>query len=102
MNPLERHLREVVDPTWNYAHRCRTWDDHVMNAVMGLCGEAGEVLDVHKKIYFHAEKDRREEVLLELGDVGYYYPKVIELYGFSLEEVLEANKKKLFERYDIK
>lgn len=102
MNPLEKHLREVVDRTWNAANRCKTWDDHVWNAVSGLAGEAAEVLDVHKKMYFHAEKDRREEILLELGDVCFYLPKVIELHGFSLEEVLEANKVKLFKRYGIK
>jgi NTP pyrophosphatase (non-canonical NTP hydrolase) len=102
MNILEQHLREVVDRTWNYNKRCKTWDDHVWNAASGLSAEAGEVLDVHKKMFFHKERDRKEELMLELGDVLYYAPKLIELHGFTVEEVLAANKKKLFERYGIK
>lgn len=100
-NPLEKHLREVVDRTWNFAGKCKTWDDHVLNAAMGLAGEAGEVLDVHKKHYFHADKDRRAEVREELGDVCFYLPKAIELWGFTLEECCEDNKVKLFSRYGI-
>jgi NTP pyrophosphatase (non-canonical NTP hydrolase) len=102
MDLLTKHLHDVVCPTWNFANRCKTWDDHVWNATAGLAAESNEVLDVHKKMYFHAEKDRREEILEELGDVAYYYTKLIELHGFTLEEVLEFNKRKLFDRYDIK
>ena len=100
-NPLEAHLHEVVNVTWNYAGRLEGWKDHVLNAVMGLAGEAAEVLDEHKKLLFHAEKDRSEEIKLELGDVCYYLGKTLDLHGLTLEEVLEANKKKLFERHGV-
>ncbi len=102
MGKLSRHLKEVIEPTWNAAHRCETEKDHYLNAVMGLAGEAGEVLDAHKKSYFHKPRDIREEVLLELGDVMYYWLKLKDLWGFTLDEILEANKKKLFARYDVK
>lgn len=100
-NPIEKHCREVVDLTWNHAKRCRDEQDEVMNAALGLVAEAGEVADIVKKSFFHKPKDRRAELLLELGDVMYYYAKFIDLYGFTLEEILEANKVKLFERYNI-
>lgn len=100
-NPLEQHLHEVVNVTWNYAGRLEDFKDHAMNAVAGLAGEAGEVLDEHKKLFYHTPKDRLEGIKLELGDVCYYLAKVLELHGLSLEEVLAANKAKLFERHNV-
>ena len=99
-DPLAIHLREVVNKTWDYAGRLRDFQDEVMNASLGLVGEAGEVADTVKKMFFHTEAPgRRAELLLECGDVAYYYTKLLDLFGFTLEEVLEANKKKLFERH---
>ena len=101
-NPLEQHLAEVVDLTWNIAGRCETWDDHVHNAVEGLASEAGEVLDAHKKLFWHKPKDRREEIIEEIGDTCYYLAKLLQLHGLSLEECLANNKAKLFERHGVK
>ena len=102
MGALERHKRDVVDQTWNFAGRLKSDQDHMLNAVMGLASEASEVLDEHKKLYFHSEKDRRDLIFLELGDVCYYLAKVLDLYGWTLKEVLEGNKAKLFERHGVK
>lgn len=99
MNPLDIHLNEVVNVSWNYAGRIQGWQDHVMNAVLGLGGEAGEIIDLHKKMFFHTEKNRHDELVNELGDLCFYLAKVLELHGITLEECLEANKKKLRERH---
>ncbi len=101
MDALTKHCQEVVNPTWNYAGRCRDVQDETMNAALGIAGEGGEVADVIKKTFFHAEKSRREELKLELGDLMYYTAKLMNLYGFTLDEILEANKAKLFERYNV-
>lgn len=98
-NPLDRHLHEVVNVSWNYAKRIETWQDHVMNAVLGLGGEAGEIVDLHKKLFYHTEKDRRDELINELGDLCFYLAKVMELHGITLEECLEANMVKLQARH---
>ncbi len=101
-NPLEAHVAEVVDKTWNAAGRCKTWEDHVTNAYVGLVAEAGEVADVHKKMFYHKPKDRTEELVAEIGDVCFYLGKLLQLHGLTLEECLANNKAKLFERYEIK
>ena len=94
------HLITVVNPTWNCSGRLKTEKDEILNAVMGLGGEAGEVVDLHKKIFFHTPKgDRREEILSELGDVLYYFNKVRSLYGFTMKEIAEFNRNKLSERH---
>lgn len=99
MNPLEKHLKDVVNKCWNYAGKAKSWQDEVMNAVLGLAGEAGEVADLHKKMFYHSEKDRTLELINELGDVCYYLVKVMDLHGITLEQVLAANKEKLMARY---
>lgn len=101
---LMRHLNDVVNKTWNYSGKVKDNKDAMMNAVLGLAGEAGEVADFHKKFFYHKDKANdmakaREELLLELGDVSYYLVKVIDLWGFTVKEVLEANKNKLTKRH---
>lgn len=97
---LDAHLREVINKTWNYAGRCDTREKQLLNAVLGLAGEAGETADIYKKELFHtAGKDRQEEKLSELGDVMFYLTKLIQLEGFTVAEVLAYNRKKLASRH---
>lgn len=101
-NPLDRHLHEVVNVSWNFAKRCETKEDEILNAVLGLGGEAGEVVDTVKKYRFHTPKPLeffRAKIVLELGDVLYYVCKIMDLFNISLEEVLEGNRKKLESRH---
>jgi len=98
-NPLEQHLEEVVNVSWNYAGRIEDWKDHVSNAVLGLGGEAGEIVDLHKKIFYHTEKDRHDDLINEFGDLFFYAAKLMELHGITLEECLAANRAKLIDRH---
>lgn len=102
MGRLKRHYNEVVKKLWNKSQRCETEKDHYLNAALGLAGEAGEVADIHKKHFYHKPKDYRDELRLELGDVYFYLLKVQDLWGFTTEEILEANREKLFERYEVR
>lgn len=101
-NPLDAHLEAVVNPCWNFAKRLTTWEDHVSNAVVGLAAEAGEVLDVHKKMFYHTPKPYKvfqDQIKQEMGDVCFYLAKLLELHGLTLEEVLAANAEKLQSRH---
>lgn len=96
------HYFNVIDKTWNYAHRCETSNDHFSNATLGLTGEAGEVADQVKKMLFHTEKSyefHRAKLVSEMGDVLFYLIKLMELTGISVEEALEDNAKKLASRH---
>lgn len=100
---LKKHFKEVVSKLWNNSGRCETDKDHFMNAALGLAAEAGEVADIHKKFFYHRQKEGyREELLLELGDVYFYLLKVQDLWGFTTKEILDANRAKLFQRYNVK
>jgi NTP pyrophosphatase (non-canonical NTP hydrolase) len=100
-NLLKRHLDEVVNVSWNFAGRCDTTDKELMNAVLGLAGESGEVADQFKKFFFHTKdaKNYRDSVCSELGDVMYYWLKTVELMGLTPEEVLQVNREKLESRH---
>jgi NTP pyrophosphatase (non-canonical NTP hydrolase) len=99
---LKNHLNNIVNKSWNYAGRCKTWQDEIGNAGFGLVGEAGEVADQIKKMLYHTEKPlefHREKITQELGDVVFYFLKLSELMGISLEDIVKANREKLESRH---
>jgi len=75
---------------------CRT---PVEGSIMGLAGEAGEVVDLLKKILYHGKLLDREKLKLELGDVLWYVADVARQYGIPLSEVRDGNVAKLTERF---
>lgn len=99
---MKDHLSEVINKSWNFAGRADTVEKQLQNALIGLASESGETLDIGKKLWFHTEKPFdffKDKFLSELGDVAYYWLKSVELCGFTVEEVLAYNKKKLESRH---
>lgn len=63
---------------------------------LGVAGEAGEVAEVIKKSLRGGGFDfNREHLLLELGDVLWYLVGLADTFGWSLEDVMEANYQKI-------
>lgn len=60
------------------------------HALLGLLGEAYEVL---------VDWDRPERLKLELGDILFYVTTLAHLQGMTLEDLMDANVKKLTERF---
>ena len=73
--------------------------DVLINGVMGLCGEAGEVIDLVKKHLHQGHELDREAIKKELGDIAWYLAETAYVLGFSLEEVFQGNIEKLKMRY---
>lgn len=69
---------------------------------LGLCGEAGEVAEKLKKVLRDDKgvmtEETKEAVKKELGDVQWYVAYLAHKLGFTLQEVAEANLKKLYAR----
>ena len=55
----------------------------LINGVMGLCGESGEVIDLVK----------------ELGDVAWYLAETAYALDYDLESIFQMNLDKLAQRY---
>lgn len=71
----------------------------LLNGVLGLTGEAGEVSDLVKKGIFHEKGIDLEHLKKELGDCLWYVAMICESCGFSLDDVMQTNIDKLIARY---
>lgn len=71
----------------------------VDNAVYGLCGELGELVDLLKKAKFQGHFLDLEKVILESGDVLWYLAELATGCGLSLGDIAQRNIKKLRQRY---
>ena len=71
----------------------------LLNGVMGLCGEAGECIDLVKKHLHQGHELDRSKLCKELGDVAWYLAEAAYALDVSLEEVLRMNLDKLKKRY---
>ena len=73
--------------------------DVLINGVMGLCGEAGEAIDIVKKHLAQGHELDREKLIGELGDIAWYLAETATVLDVDLEEVLVRNIEKLRRRY---
>ena len=73
--------------------------DVLINGVMGLCGESGEVIDIVKKHLAQGHELDREALIKELGDVAWYLAETAYALDVPLEDVLQKNIDKLKARY---
>lgn len=76
-----------------------TREDMIINGVMGLCGESGEVMDVIKKWYYQGHPLDTEKVVEEIGDVLWYICSILTGLNVALGDAMENNIKKLKKRY---
>jgi NTP pyrophosphatase (non-canonical NTP hydrolase) len=70
-----------------------------MHGIVGVAGEAGELLDAMKKAVFYGHKLDRENLKEECGDLLWYLTAIIRSEGWSFEEVMLENIAKLRQRY---
>ena len=69
------------------------------HAVMGVAGEAGELVDAIKKHTIYGKPLDRTNVIEELGDLRFYIQAMQNVLGISESDVLQANADKLSKRY---
>ena len=76
--------------------------ERLLTAGVGLNAEAGEFLEIVKKLIFQGKpwsEDNREHLIIELGDVIWYAANACMALGISLEDVVARNVTKLEKRY---
>ena len=73
--------------------------DVLINAVMGLCGESGEAIDIVKKHLHQGHNLDREKLIKELGDIAWYLAEAATALDTNLETILIQNIEKLKDRY---
>ena len=68
---------------------------NLLHMAVGVSGEAGELLDAVKRHVIYGKPIDRENVVEELGDLGFYLEGVRAQCGITRSETLTANKMKL-------
>lgn len=72
------------------------------DAILGLCGESGEVADLFKKYFAGVKELDRDHVINEMGDVLWYLAELALSLETTLEEVATLNIEKLKARHGEK
>jgi NTP pyrophosphatase (non-canonical NTP hydrolase) len=73
--------------------------EDLLHAVIGISGEAGEVLDAIKKHYFYNKPLDLENVIEELGDIEFYMQAMRMCLSLDRKQILIHNMEKLSKRY---
>lgn len=85
-----------------------TEEEHIVNGVMGMCGEAGEACDIVKKWWYQGHpmnEQTAEHLAKEAGDCLWYIVETLEHLSqyigvdYNLEKVMQMNIDKLKARY---
>jgi len=72
--------------------------DRLVENVLGLVGEAGEVAEKVKKMLRDGSRLNQEEIVKELGDVLFYTTAIANYFYSDLQTVIDTNIKKLDDR----
>lgn len=74
--------------------------ERLIENVLGLVGEAGEVAEKIKKMIRDDSRFTQDDIIKELGDVLFYTTALANFYNKNLGYVIELNIKKLDDRQD--
>lgn len=71
----------------------------LINAILGLSGETGEVADLIKKHKFQGHDLDEQKLIDELGDIAWYLAEAATALKVDLDTILERNIEKLKRRF---
>lgn len=92
VNEYQKLAMTTLNPTLNKK-------DVLINGVMGLCGEAGEAIDIVKKHLAQGHPLDKEKLIKELGDIAWYLAETATALDVDLDHVFAGNIEKLRKRY---
>jgi NTP pyrophosphatase (non-canonical NTP hydrolase) len=92
LDEYQSAARRTINPSLSDQER-------LLDAVMGLSEEAGELLSLVRKRTFQSRDVPRAKLVEELGDTLWCLAIAADSLGMSLEEVANCNVKKLERRH---
>ena len=102
MTEHEQLVQQLKKPAHDIFDSICTNDLDLIHMIMGISGEAGELLDAVKKATIYREPLDRDNMIEELGDLEFYLEGLRKLINVTREEVLDKNIAKLRIRYGQK
>lgn len=101
-----RNPEDNLTEYWLWVNR--RWDsdprserEKIWCAALGLCGEAGEVIEPIKKGLVLGKPISRSCLVKELGDVLHYWSRIAGHFGITPNEVMQANIVKIEGRMPV-
>jgi NTP pyrophosphatase (non-canonical NTP hydrolase) len=94
-------VKVFENDVWRTFNKKLNGQERMTNAVFGLTGEAGEVADTFKKVWYQGHLLNRDELLKEIGDVLYYATLITNMLDSTLDEVMTLNIMKRAKRYPL-
>ena len=88
----QKQSTRTLNPTLNET-------EQIINMIMGMNGEVGELTDLFKKNMFQGHELHICQIIDELGDIMFYVVNLCNMLGVNMEDVLEYNVAKLQKRY---
>lgn len=92
-------VSKLVKPGYEILSTLTARETHLIHMVLGISGEAGELLDAIKKCVIYNRPLDRKNVIEELGDLDFYMEGIRQALEITREECLKANIEKLSKRY---
>ena len=96
------HTETLVDRLMDLHVKHDAQFSQLLTASIGVQAESGEFSEVIKKIIFQGKQFTEEErfhLMRELGDVLWYWVQGCRALGYTPQQVMEENIKKLESRY---
>ena len=104
MNPNQSYnqfVASLAKPGKEIVESMTHEDAHMLHMAVGICGEAGELLDAIKKAVIYRKSLDFLNVKEEAGDILFYLTGLLGQLGMSLDECIEENRRKLSKRYAL-
>lgn len=95
-------VAKLAKPGQEIADNIDANEAHLIHMVLGISGEAGELLDAVKKSTIYKKTLDRPNVIEELGDLEFYMQGLRSALGITREDTLRHNISKLTKRYGDK
>lgn len=99
MTRHEKLVQELFKPGGDILDSLTPTRCELLHAVLGISGEAGELLDAVKKHVIYCKPFDRVNIKEELGDLEFYMEALRQILNISREETLELNETKLRQRF---
>jgi NTP pyrophosphatase (non-canonical NTP hydrolase) len=93
------HVAILAKPGVAIVNELSHQDCHRIHMVLGIAGEAGELVDAVKKAAIYQKPLDHDNIVEELGDLVFYMQGLMNDLGITWEAVMQHNITKLASRY---
>lgn len=96
---FEEMVAGLVKPGQQMKDEITPQEFHRLHMAVGICGEAGELIDAIKKEAIYKKQIDLINVIEELGDIEFYLEGLRQSFGVTRDETIAGNIAKLGKRY---